>query len=71
MQLAATRIITDDVDALVAFYETVTRITAERLRPLYAAARTPDVSDAEADLPRVPARTNPLYGAPRTGRLRL
>lgn len=41
MQLAATRIITDDVDALVAFYETATGIAAERLHPMFAELRTP------------------------------
>lgn len=40
MQLAATRIITDDVDGLVAFYEAVTGITAERLHPMFAELRT-------------------------------
>jgi predicted enzyme related to lactoylglutathione lyase len=36
MQFAATRIITDDVDALVAFYEKVTGLAAERIHPLFA-----------------------------------
>lgn len=40
MQLAATRIITDDVDRLVAFYESITGITAARLHPLFAELRT-------------------------------
>jgi catechol 2,3-dioxygenase-like lactoylglutathione lyase family enzyme len=40
MQLAATRIITDDVDALVAFYEAVTGIQAARLHPMFAELRT-------------------------------
>ncbi len=41
MQLAATRVITDDVDGLVAFYERVTGLTAERLHPLFMRFRTP------------------------------
>ena len=36
MKLAATRIITDDVDALVAFYERLTGSPATRLHPLFA-----------------------------------
>lgn len=40
MQLAATRIMTDDVEALVAFYETATGITAARLHPMFAELRT-------------------------------
>ncbi|GGB43346.1 glyoxalase [Flexivirga endophytica] len=40
MQLAATRIITDDVDTLVGFYEKVTGIEAARLHPLFAELRT-------------------------------
>jgi catechol 2,3-dioxygenase-like lactoylglutathione lyase family enzyme len=54
MQLAATRIITDDVDALVAFYETVTGITAERLHPLFAELRTPSGTLAIASTATVP-----------------
>ncbi|UEA61074.1 VOC family protein [Gordonia otitidis] len=41
MNLAATRIITDDVDALVTFYEKVTSLTATRLHPLFAEFATP------------------------------
>ncbi|MGK9219319.1 MULTISPECIES: VOC family protein [unclassified Microbacterium] len=41
MELAATRIITDDVDALVAFYEAITGAAAERLHPMFAELRTP------------------------------
>lgn len=40
MQLAATRIITDDVDRLVAFYERITGVDAVRLHPLFAELRT-------------------------------
>jgi catechol 2,3-dioxygenase-like lactoylglutathione lyase family enzyme len=40
MHLAATRIITDDVDALTAFYERATGISATRLHPMFAELRT-------------------------------
>lgn len=40
MQFAATRIVTDDVDTLVGFYEKVTGIEAARLHPLFAELRT-------------------------------
>lgn len=40
MQFAATRIVTDDVDALVAFYEQATGLPATRLHPLFAELRT-------------------------------
>ncbi|WP_010523817.1 VOC family protein [Nesterenkonia sp. F] len=54
MQLAATRIITDDVDALVAFYETATGITPERLHPMFAELRTPSGTLAIASSATVP-----------------
>jgi len=54
MQLAATRIITDDVDTLVAFYESVTGITAERLHPMFAELRTPSGTLAIASSATVP-----------------
>lgn len=54
MQLAATRIITDDVDALVAFYETSTGITAERLHPMFAELRTRSGTLAVASSATVP-----------------
>ena len=54
MQLSATRIITDDVDALVAFYETATGITAERLHPMFAELRTPSGTLAIASSATVP-----------------
>jgi len=40
MQLAATRIITDDVDRLVDFYQRATGVDAVRLHPLFAELRT-------------------------------
>ncbi|QDQ97715.1 VOC family protein [Tomitella fengzijianii] len=54
MQLAATRIITDDVDALVAFYEAATGIAAVRLHPLFAELRTPSGTLAIASTATVP-----------------
>ncbi|MGO3327192.1 VOC family protein [Gordonia sp. (in: high G+C Gram-positive bacteria)] len=54
MQLAATRIITDDIDALVGFYEDVTGISVERLHPLFAELRTPSGTLAIASSATVP-----------------
>lgn len=66
MQLAATRIFTDDVDELVAFYEAVTGLTAARLHPMFAEFRMPSGTLAIASTATVPllgdnaaeARTN-------------
>jgi uncharacterized glyoxalase superfamily protein PhnB len=67
MQLAATRIITDDVDTLVAFYERVTGATAAPLHPLFAEVRTDTGTLAIAS-----SATIPLLGedaaAPRANR---
>lgn len=67
MHLAATRIITDDVDTLVAFYERVTGATAARLHPLFAEVRTDTGTLAIAS-----SATIPLLGedaaAPRANR---
>ncbi|MBD8515315.1 VOC family protein [Plantibacter sp. CFBP 8804] len=67
MQLAATRIITDDVDTLVAFYERVTGATVARLHPLFAEVRTDTGTLAIAS-----SATIPLLGenaaAPRANR---
>ena len=67
MQLAATRIITDDVDTLVEFYERVTGATATRLHPLFAEVRTDTGTLAIAS-----SATIPLLGenaaAPRANR---
>lgn len=41
MRLAATRIFTDDVDALVAFYEGATGVSAARPHPMFAELQTP------------------------------
>lgn len=54
MQFAATRIITDDVDGLVAFYEAATGITVERLHPMFAEFRTPSGTLAIASTATVP-----------------
>ena len=67
MRLAATRIITDDVDSLVAFYERVMGATAARLHPLFAEVRTDTGTLAIAS-----SATIPLLGenaaAPRVNR---
>ncbi|ALX66624.1 VOC family protein [Microbacterium sp. XT11] len=54
MQLAATRIITDDVDALVAFYESATGIAVQRLHPMFAELRTTTGTLAIASSSTVP-----------------
>ncbi len=54
MQFAATRIITDNVDALVAFYERVTGMSAVRLHPLFAELRTESGTLAIASSTTVP-----------------
>lgn len=54
MQLSATRIFTDDVDALVAFYEAVTGITAARPHPMFAELRTTSGTLAIASTATVP-----------------
>ncbi|TKR25018.1 VOC family protein [Cellulomonas hominis] len=54
MQLAATRIFTDDVDALLAFYERVTGVAATRLHPLFGEIRTPSGTLAVASTATVP-----------------
>jgi len=41
LNLAATRIFTDDVDALLAFYERVTGVAARRIHPLFGEIGTP------------------------------
>lgn len=54
MQLAATRMFTDDVDGLVAFYEAATGLTAARLHPMFAEIRTPSGTLAIASTATVP-----------------
>ncbi|MFC7376439.1 VOC family protein [Brachybacterium sp. GCM10030267] len=63
MQLAATRIITDDVDRLVAFYEQITEVAATRLHPLFAELRTDTGTLAIASSQTAPL----LAGAVRAG----
>jgi len=58
MQLAATRIFTDDVDGLVAFYERVTGLGARRLHPLFA-----ELATASGTLAIASSQTVPLLGA--------
>jgi catechol 2,3-dioxygenase-like lactoylglutathione lyase family enzyme len=41
MDLASVRIITDDLDAMVEFYEKVTGISADRVAPVFAELRYP------------------------------
>jgi predicted enzyme related to lactoylglutathione lyase len=41
LTLAATRIFTDDVDTLLAFYECVTGVAARRIHPLFGEIATP------------------------------
>ena len=41
MDFASVRIITDNLDAMVEFYETVTGVTAERPAPVFAELRYP------------------------------
>ncbi|MGN8027092.1 VOC family protein [Microbacterium sp. 22242] len=58
MQLTATRIFTDDVDRLVAFYESITGLVAERVHPLFAELRTPSGTLAIASTSTVPLLGN-------------
>ncbi|GAA4841192.1 VOC family protein [Luteimicrobium xylanilyticum] len=55
MELSATRIVTDDVDRLVAFYETVTGASVTRLHELFAELRTSGGTLAVASSRTVPA----------------
>ena len=52
--LAATRIFTDDVDALITFYERITGLTANRLHPLFGEITTPRGTLAIASTDTVP-----------------
>ena len=54
MDLDATRLFTDDVDALVAFYERVTGLSAARRHLLFAELRTPSGALAIASTRTVP-----------------
>lgn len=57
MEFAATRIITDDVDRLVGFYERLTGRDTMRAHPLFAEVRTPRGTLAIAS-----SKTVPLLG---------
>lgn len=55
MDFIATRIITDDVEGLVTFYESVTGLTAHRIHPLFAELRTPAGTLAISSSQTIPA----------------
>lgn len=57
MNLVSIRIITDDSDRLVRFYEQLTGVVADRPTPLFAELRTPNGTLAIGDV-----RTVPLFG---------
>ena len=57
MQFASIRIITDDLDRLVAFYEQVTGVTAERPAPVFAELVLPSCTLAIGH-----SQTVPLFG---------
>ncbi|MFD2329495.1 VOC family protein [Cohnella sp. GCM10020058] len=57
MNFASVRIITDDVDRLVAFYETITGVTAERPAPVFAELVMPSCTLAIGH-----SQTVPLFG---------
>lgn len=57
MQLVATRIITDDVDQLLAFYEQVTGLKAVRLHPLFG-----EIQTEHGHLAIASSQTVPLLG---------
>ncbi|MEV0358772.1 VOC family protein [Nocardia sp. NPDC050697] len=59
MNLAALRIITDDVDRLVAFYERVAGIAARRLAPVFAEITTDTGTLAIAATATAPGWTTP------------
>ena len=58
MNIASVRIITDDVDRLVAFYEKVTGVTAERPAPVFAELVAPSCTLAIGH-----SQTAQLFGA--------
>ena len=57
MEFAATRIVTDDVDGLIAFYERVTGVPATRVHPLFG-----ELSTASGTLAIASTQTVPLLG---------
>lgn len=58
MHLASIRIITDDLDRLVGFYERVTGVTAQRPAPVFAELVLPSATLAIGH-----SQTVPLFGA--------
>ena len=58
MQFASIRVITDDLDRLVRFYEQVTGVRADRLAPPFAELVLPSATLAIAH-----SQTVPLFGA--------
>ena len=58
LTLAATRIFTDDVDALLAFYERVTGVAAHRIHPLFG-----EIATASGTLAIASTQTVGLLGA--------
>jgi predicted enzyme related to lactoylglutathione lyase len=58
MQFASIRIITDDLDRLVAFYEQITGLTAQRPAPPFAELMLPSATLAIGH-----SQTVPLFGA--------
>jgi predicted enzyme related to lactoylglutathione lyase len=54
MEFASVRIITDDLDRLVGFYETVTGVTAQRLNPVFAETVMPSCTLAIGHSETVP-----------------
>jgi uncharacterized glyoxalase superfamily protein PhnB len=55
VRYAATRIITDDVEGLLGFYESVTGLPADRIHPLFAELRTPSGTLAISSSQTIPA----------------
>ena len=63
MRLAATRIITDDVDGVVTFYERLTGASAARLHPLFAEITTDTGTLAIASSQTAPLLANGVTAA--------
>ena len=63
MRLAATRIITDDVDGMVTFYERLTGASAARLHPLFAEIVTGSGTVAIASSQTAPLLANAVTAA--------
>ncbi|WP_138444683.1 VOC family protein [Sinomonas susongensis] len=55
MQFVSTRVITQNVDRMAAFYELVTGVTASRPAPVFAELITPTATFAIGDVSTVPA----------------